>query len=1053
MTTNNMVFSSVPNRSDLRDAISRAYRMDEAQCIEQLIEAAHLPAPVLKTIDSTVRELVSTARQLKLGKNSLDNFLHEYALNSEEGTALMCLAEAMLRVPDSETVDRLIRDKISSADWTGRETQQDSFFVNATTWALMLTGRVASWKDVTSNNLGSALKKIANRGGEPVIRAAVSQAMRILGRQFVMGRSMQEALKRATTLEQQGYRYSYDMLGEAARTEEDALRYLQAYKDAITTLGKASKGQGPITGPGISVKLSALHPRYEFAQQARVFPVLQARVLELAQLAKQADIGMTIDAEEADRLDFSLDIIEAVFGDPSLVGWEGFGLAVQSYQKRAWYVIDWLVELSQRHKRRLMVRLIKGAYWDTEVKDSQVKGLEGYPVFTRKNSTDVSFIACARKLLQHPEAFYPQFATHNAYSVAVILALVGKCHDFEFQCLHGMGEALYSQIVGPKQRNIPCRIYAPVGSHKALLAYLVRRLLENGANTSFVNRLIDEKAPLDQLASDPVVRIKHLVYKPHPKIPLPADIYGEARKNSLGLDLTNYLVLEDLAQELSQAASQTWQGGPIVDGKDLDSLTIEVRDPTDRQRVVGMTAQAQEAQIEQALQSASQAAYRWRKTPVQERSACLRRMADLLQENRSALMALAIREAGKTIIDALSEVREAIDFCRYYALRAEQDLALPITLQGPTGELNQLSMHARGPVLCISPWNFPLAIFLGQVSAALVVGNPVLAKPAEQTTLIASAAVRLLHEAGIPRDVLHLLPGQGETVGARLVVDERIKVVMFTGSTTTARSINQSLAQRPGPIIPLIAETGGQNAMIVDSTALPEQLSVDVLASAFGSAGQRCSALRVLFLQSDVADEMIKMLSGAMAQLQVGDPSLLATDIGPVIDEEARTMLNKHIQRMDKEAQLIYRVELPASCQAGTFIAPCAYEIDSLDRLTHEVFGPILHVIRYKAKDLDKVIAAINNTGYGLTLGVHSRIDETIAYVDQRIRAGNVYVNRNIIGAVVGVQPFGGEGLSGTGPKAGGPHYLPRLCNERSISINTTASGGNASLLSLEEDD
>ncbi len=1040
----------------LRQALRDATRADETAVVRQLLDEFQLPHDAQDRIAEQARALVAAVRRERMGQGSLDAFLHEFELSSKEGVVLMCLAEALLRVPDAETADKLIKDKIADADWKAHLGRSDSLFVNASTWALMLTGRVVKLEDEDTRDLGGSLKRLVQRSGEPVIRSAVTQAMRILGKQFVMGRTIVEALERARELEKGGYRYSYDMLGEAARTLADAERYFDAYRSAIAAIGAAGQGKSVFDSPGISVKLSALHPRYEFAQRERVLAELVPRLKALALDAKQYDIGLTVDAEEADRLDLSLDIIEAISGDPELRGWQGFGLAVQAYQKRCPALIDWLSDMARRHRRRLMVRLVKGAYWDSEVKWAQEAGLEGYPVYSRKVATDLCYLACARRLLNDPEAFYPQFATHNAHSVAAILEMAkvripDEARSFEFQRLHGMGEALYRQIVGPEKLNLPCRIYAPVGSHEDLLAYLVRRLLENGANSSFVNRIVDEKLPIEAIIADPVAKLRQTETIPHPAIPLPVGLYGAERNNSAGFDLADPKVLGPLGTEMEKIAARGWTAGPIVGGVEKAGDSRAVTNPADRSKEVGEIAWTPPALIEEALARAARAAPGWDATPAAERAACLFRLADLMEQNGPELMALCIREAGKTFMDAVAELREAVDFCRYYAARARSDFAGPQVLPGPTGERNEISLHGRGVFLCISPWNFPLAIFSGQVTAALAAGNAVIAKPAEQTGLIAAAAVRLMLQAGIPGDVVHLLPGDGPTVGGPLVADRRIAGVAFTGSTETARLINQSLAAREGPIVPLIAETGGQNAMIVDSTALPEQVVQDVIASAFQSAGQRCSALRVLFLQDDVADKMLTMLSGAMEELKVGDPALLSTDVGPVIDAEAQAMLQGHAKRMTGEGRLIKEVALSAGCEAGCFVAPAAFEIDSLNRLQREVFGPMLHVVRYAESHLDDVLKGINETGYGLTFGIHSRIDSTVRYVLERLTVGNAYVNRNTIGAVVGVQPFGGEGLSGTGPKAGGPRYLHRYATERTVSTDTTAAGGNASLMSLGE--
>jgi RHH-type proline utilization regulon transcriptional repressor/proline dehydrogenase/delta 1-pyrroline-5-carboxylate dehydrogenase len=1038
----------VPARQPLRER----YRADETAVVDEILAAAELPAASLDRIAETARSLVTAVRQDRLGRGGIDAFLHEYSLSSQEGIALMCLAEALLRIPDADTVDRLIRDKIAGADWERHIGQSDSLFVNASTWALMLTGRVVKDEDeLPGRDLRGMLRRLVSRSGEPVVRQAVTAAMRILGRQFVMGRTIEEALERARQPERQGYRHSYDMLGESARTTADARRYFDSYGAAIAAIGKAVGGRGVIEASGISVKLSALHPRYEEAQRERALRELLPALAALAARAKVAGIGFTIDAEESERLDLSLDLIEGLAGDPALAGWQGLGLAIQAYQKRALPLVDFLAATARRTGRRLMVRLVKGAYWDSEIKRSQERGLAGYPVFTRKVATDVSYIACAKQLIAAPDAFYPQFATHNAHTVATIVELTGNRSEFEFQRLHGMGEALYEQIVGADKMNRPCRVYAPVGSHEDLLAYLVRRLLENGANTSFVNRIVDEKAPLDEIIADPIARLRRLQQKPHPRIPLPADLYGPERRNARGLDLTAPLMLARLSADMGNAAREPFQAAPIIGGSERSGTSREVADPADRRRIVGTVIEAGAAQTAEALLRAARAAPVWDETDAGARAGILERAADLMEERMPALMAIIVREGGRILPDALSEVREAVDFCRYYAGRARADFAAPLALPGPTGERNTLSLHGRGAFACISPWNFPLAIFTGQIAAALAAGNAVIAKPAEQTPLIAAAAIRILHEAGIPGDVLHLLPGGGE-VGASLVADPRIAGIAFTGSTETARAINEVLARRNGPIVPLIAETGGQNALIVDSSALAEQVVGDVIASSFNSAGQRCSALRVLFVQTDIADRVLAMLAGAMRELVIGDPALLATDIGPVIDEAARDMLEAHAARMTREAKLIYELDLPPGAANGTFFAPRAFEIEGLDRLEREIFGPILHVVRWRGDQLDQVLDQIAATGYGLTLGIHSRIDETVRAIERRVRVGNLYVNRNMIGAVVGVQPFGGEGLSGTGPKAGGPHYLHRFAVERTVSVDTTASGGNASLLSLQEE-
>lgn len=1038
--------------------IDKHYRQDETLCVEELLQQVQIPTPLLDKIQTKAATLVKKVRERRLSQSGLDAFMFQYDLSSDEGIALMCLAESLLRIPDKETVDKLIRDKLVGGDWRSHLGKSQSFFVNAATWALMLTGKVIStppkrFREHQETTLTSVLKRLASKGGEPIVRRAVKQAMKILGRQFVMGRTIRGALKRAVEKEKMGYRYSYDMLGEAAFTKEDAQKYLQSYQKAIVAVSEASQKRGPIDGPGISVKLSALHPRFVMTKRKRLFdellPVLKTLILQ----AKEANIGLTIDAEEAHTLSLNLDLIENIITSGILGDWKGFGLAVQAYQKRAPYVLDRLIALAREQKQPLMIRLVKGAYWDTEIKLAQVQGLSGYPVFTRKIATDVNYLFCAKKLLDATDVIYSQFATHNAMTLATIMAFAKEKQvtHYEFQCLHGMGDALYDQIVNDTSEKMPCRIYAPVGSHEELLAYLVRRLLENGANTSFVNRIIDEKLPIEEMVADPVQKLAALEQKPHPKIPLPKDIFTPERENSQGLDLSSPSAFLPVLQEVARLSSKQYQAQPTAQTLKNGLEKVQRFSPIQRQHLLGAVTLATKEVTENTLNNAHKAFSRWRHVDAIARAKMLIKMADLLQSQVAEFYSLLIHEGGKTMDDAVSEVREAIDFCHYYAERAVKEFARPKVLVGPTGEDNQLSLHGRGIIACISPWNFPLAIFLGQVSACLAAGNCVIAKPASQTVLIASKAISLLHEAGFPSEVVQLLPGSGAMVGNALVADERIKGVLFTGSTETARGINQKLAARNGSIVPFIAETGGQNVMIVDSSALPEQVTQDVITSAFRSAGQRCSALRVLFLQEDIAEKVLNMLQGAMAELKVGDPREISTDVGPVIDEAAKAQLHAHAVKMKEKAQLRFEVPLTPECMDGSFFAPRLFEIASLDMLTEEVFGPILHVVRFKNDALDEVIAQINRTGYGLTLGIHSRIDETIDYIISQVSVGNIYVNRNMIGAVVGVQPFGGEGLSGTGPKAGGPYYLPRLATERTISVNTTASGGNTSLMSLQE--
>ena len=1032
----------------LRQHITAATLRDEALHLEDLLAAARLPDAEQEQVQAVAVSLVQRTRVRAADPAMVEAFMREYDLSSEEGVLLMCVAEALLRIPDQDTANKLIRDKLGDADWDAHVGRSSSVLVNASTWGLMLTGRMVSLADETRESAIGAFRRLLGRMGEPAIRMAVRQAMRIMGHQFVMGRNIGEALERSRKGDNAAYRYSFDMLGEGAFTARTAARYLEAYRQAISAIGSGGPYPDVFAAPSISVKLSALHPRYEFAKRQRVMAELVPGILELARLAKAQGIGFTIDAEESERLELSLDVIAAVFSDPSLDGWEGYGLAVQAYLKRAPMVLDFLIDLARRTGRRMPVRLVKGAYWDSEIKKAQTEGLPGYPVFTRKPNTDVSYLACARKMLEATDALYPMFATHNAQTIAAVHHFA-RGRPFEFQRLHGMGDHLYAETIGPAHLGVPCRVYAPVGSHEDLLPYLVRRLLENGANSSFVNRITDESLPPGELVADPVAAVAAFASKPHPNIPQPSAIFGD-RKNSMGVNMSNDQELGELAAKVNATVKQ-WRAGPLVPGTVGSGATIPVTNPADRRETIGAWQASDAAQVEKALLNATASFTHWDQQPADARARMLERAADLMEEQMPELIALCVKEAGKSLSASVAEVREAVDFCRYYAVQARKLFGQPEILPGPTGESNQLQLHGRGVFVCISPWNFPLAIFMGQVAAALAAGNTVIAKPAEQTNLTAHFAVSLLHQAGVPASVLQFLPGDGATVGAALTRDPRVNGVVFTGSTETAWAINRALAARQAALATLIAETGGQNALIADSSALPEQLVKDAMTAAFDSAGQRCSAARILFVQSDIADKVIDMLSGAMDELVVGDPGLLSTDVGPVIDEDARALLVKHAERMDREARLIKAVQLGESCAHGSFFAPRAYELNSLSQLDREVFGPVLHVIRYEARDLDKVLAQINATGYGLTLGIHSRIDATVQHIVRNVRVGNCYVNRNQIGAVVGVQPFGGEGLSGTGPKAGGPHYLLKFASERTLTINTTASGGNASLLTLAE--
>ena len=1000
-----------PTQTPLRQAITDAYRRDEIEAVQDMLQRAQMTDEERNAASELARRLVTQVRSSRTKASGVDALMHEFSLSSEEGVALMCLAEALLRIPDNATRDRLIADKISEGNWKSHLNNSPSLFVNAAAWGLLITGKLTT--NTSEKNMGSALSRIISKGGAPLIRQGVNYAMRLLGKQFVTGQTIEEALQNGKEREKMGYRFSFDMLGEAAYTEEDANRYYNDYVQAIHAIGKDAAGQGVYEGNGISVKLSAIHPRYSRAQHERVMSELLPRLKELFLLGKKYDIGINIDAEEANRLELSLDLMEALVSDPDLAGYKGIGFVVQAYQKRCPFVIDYLIDLARRNNQKLMIRLVKGAYWDSEVKWAQVDGMEGYPTYTRKVHTDISYLACARKLLDAQDAVFPQFATHNAYTLGAIYQM-GKGKDFEHQCLHGMGETLYDQVVGPQNLGRRVRVYAPVGTHETLLAYLVRRLLENGANSSFVNQIVDENISIDRLIKSPFDTIAEEGIHLHPALPLPRDLYGKDRLNSQGVDFSNETVLQNLQEKLNQASSEDFHAASIVNGEARNVGEAQpVRNPADHNDVVGTVSFADAALAQEAIGAAVAALPEWSAKPASERADCLRRFADLLEQHTPALMMLAVREAGKTLNNAVAEVREAVDFCRYYANESENTLPK--------------DAKAVGAIVAISPWNFPLAIFTGEVVSALAAGNTVIAKPAEQTSLIATYAVSLMHQAGIPTSALQLVLGAGD-VGSALTGDARIGGVIFTGSTEVARLINKALSKRDDNPV-LIAETGGQNAMIVDSTALPEQVCLDVLNSAFDSAGQRCSALRILCVQEDVADKMVNIIKGAMDELVVGKPTQLTTDIGPVIDAEAQQNLLAHINRMKGVAKAYHEIKTAADVDSNnsTFVRPILFELNNLNELQREVFGPVLHVVRYRASELDQLIDQINAKGYALTSGVHSRIEGTVEHVRDRIEAGNIYVNRNIVGAVVGVQPFGGHGLSGTGPKAGGPFYLQRL--------------------------
>jgi len=1033
------------------NALRRAMRdhgeQPEDRAVTRLLHALELTGGARHRAVATAMALVEGARARRDERPFLDAFLQEFGLSNQEGIALMCIAEALLRIPDDATADRLIAEKLATGDWSSHAGKSESLFVNASTWGLMLTGGILELDPAIKTDTTGWMRKFTRKAGEPVVRLAVRRAMRIIGGEFVVGRSIEEALARSARESEIGL-CSFDMLGEGARTQADAQRYLRSYEHAIDVIGAGAAGRPAQESSSISIKLSALEPRYSLLQHERVMQRLVPQVGALARRAAALGIQLTIDAEEADRLDLSLNVIEALAEDPATRQWPGLGLAVQAYGKRSLDVIDWAAAAARTYGRRMTVRLVKGAYWDSEIKRAQERGLEGFPVYTRKVTTDVSYLACVGRLFSHADVIYPQFATHNAHSIASVLELAPAGADYEFQRLHGMGRLLYAEAARQVSKFPRVRVYAPVGEHKDLLAYLVRRLLENGANTSFVNRFMDEQVAVAEIVRDPISEIERLESYAHPRLPLPGALYAD-RRNSRGIDLGNPPEIEVLRKEVSTRRPAKPVAGPIINGVLLPGNTHPVANPSDRRDAVGSMRDATPAEIAMAFDAGAAAQATWNHRGGDARATILDNASDLLEASRAEFHELLVREAGKTISDAIAEVREAVDFCRYYALQARRQFAQPKRLEGPTGESNELSLHGRGVFACISPWNFPLAIFAGQVTAALAAGNSVVAKPAEPTPLIAARFVNLLHQAGVPCEALHLTPAPGRHFGEVAFAHAALAGVAMTGSTATALTINRSLAARSGAIVPLIAETGGLNAMIVDSTALPEQVVDDVVSSAFMSAGQRCSALRLLFLQDDIADQVLDMIAGAMDELVIGDPADLETDVGPVITPAAAEGLAQHVVRMRKEARLIKACVLSEAHAHGSFFAPHLIELESASQLTREEFGPILHVVRYRSTDIDEVLRAIRASHYGLTLGVQTRLESFWRHVFERTAIGNTYVNRNMIGAVVGVQPFGGTGLSGTGPKAGGPHYLARFANERTLTVNTTATGGNAALLNL----
>ncbi|MDJ0909525.1 MAG: bifunctional proline dehydrogenase/L-glutamate gamma-semialdehyde dehydrogenase PutA [Woeseiaceae bacterium] len=1027
------------------------YLTDEEALVRELTEQADPGEEMRRKIEETASTLVRAVRRAKANEGGIEAFLQEYDLSSEEGVLLMCIAEALLRIPDAETADELIADKLTAAHFERHMGESDSLFVNAGTWGLMLTGRILQLDEMTRGNPLHLLGTLVNRVGEPIVRTATRQAMRIMGHQFVMGRSIAEALKRSAKDAKLGYRFSFDMLGEAALTTADARHYMDAYHEGIKEISRSQdhEAESIFAAPGVSVKLSALHPRLSHFHEARVLDELTPGLTELAVHAAEAGVGLTIDAEEADRLEISLELFDRVYRNAALNNYEGFGVAVPTYQRRARDVLHYLTELAGEVGRRIPVRLVKGAYWDAEIKRAQEAGIRSFPVFTRKAHSDVSYLACTRQALDAGEALYLQFASHNAHTIAAVLHMAGDRRDFEFQRLHGMGEELYAEIIDPEKFDRPCRVYAPVGSHEDLLPYLVRRLLENGSNSSFVNRIVDEDIPVSDIVADPIETTREHECKPHPAILPASDMFLPERRNSRGINLADRHVTIELLGAMESAREKKWDVAAIVDGEHVGDKVVESINPADTEHVVGTCRFAGAEDVTRAIDVAVKGHVAWDRTPAGARSAALNRAADLFEENAAELISLCVTEGGRTIPDSISELREAVDFLRYYGAQAVRRFSEPYELPGPTGERNTIIMRGRGVFVCISPWNFPLAIFTGQVAAALAAGNAVLAKPASLTPIVAYRAIELMHQAGVPTDALHFVPASGSVIGKHAVADPRIAGVAFTGSTEVAQGINQTLAARNGPIGVLIAETGGQNAMFVDSSALPQQVVVDAVTSGFNSAGQRCSALRLVCVQEDVADKIESLLAGYMDELTIGDPAHLQTDVGPVIEAPSVETVDAHIERMKKDARILHQCTLDDATSSGTFCAPTLVGIDSVDTLTEEIFGPVLHVMRYKAKDLEKTVEAVNGTGFGLTMGLHSRIESRAQRVIDASRAGNIYVNRNMIGAVVGVQPFGGRGLSGTGPKAGGPNYLTRFGTEVTVSTNLAAVGGNASLLSM----
>ncbi|MDG7055962.1 MAG: bifunctional proline dehydrogenase/L-glutamate gamma-semialdehyde dehydrogenase PutA [Wolbachia endosymbiont of Meromenopon meropis] len=1045
------MITSIQEPNELRKRLQRFYRTDEKSCVRYLVEKTELSTDSKSRIYNIAKQIIEKIKGNKL--DIIGSFIQQYSLSNDEGIALMCIAESLLRIPDDYTIDELIKDKIVNQEWSKHLGRSSSLFVNASTWSLMIGSSILRTSEEDSR-FYHVVSKLLKNLGEPVIRKAVKQAMLMLGKHFIIGENIEEALENVKLDDHNKFLCSFDILGEAACTAEHAEAYFSSYMYSIKAIGESNYVNDCFRSHGISIKLSALHPRYEFCQFDNIAQTLKTKVLALCHEAKKHNISLCINAEESEKLEMSLILFEQLRLDESLSEWEGLGLAVQACQKRALSTLDFIEDVAIRSKHKIIVRLVKGAYWDSEIKHTQELGLSGYPVFTRKSYTDVCYLACAQKLLNKANHFYPCFGTHNAYTFATIIELADKNHPgFEFQRLHGMGKILYDYVMSELATSINCRVYAPIGKHSDLLPYLIRRLLENGANSSFVHQINDSNVRIEELILDPLEKAKNLKYEPHPKIPLPQDIFEKKRKNSLGMDINDSIVVSKLIESIKNFSKKKWQVGPIIDGKLLFDSTkfTEVVNPAHLECVIGEVSSTTSDQALNALEIAYSAFPQWQNVSIEERVKYLERAADLFEEKMKELVYILVIEVGKILSDAIAEVREAVDFLRYYSMIAKNEFNCWKKLPGPTGEDNFIFFEGRGVFLCISPWNFPLSIFIGQIAAALLLGNAVLAKPAEQTPIVACEAVKILYEAGIPKDVLHFLPENGKYLGKTLMLDSRVAGVAFTGSTQTAQIVNKILANRDGPIIPLIAETSGLNTMIVDSSALLEQVTVDVLISAFRSTGQRCSTLRVLFIQEDIAEKQIKMICDAAQELKIGDPIQLSTDIGPVIDKSSVDTLYKHTEKMsrDKNSRFLFKVPMNTDSHNGYFFPPYIYEIQRISQLKQEVFGPILHIIRFNKSQLNEIISDINNTGYGLTFSLQSRIQSQIDFVSKEISAGNIYINRNQIGATVGVQPFGGRGLSGTGPKTGGFHYLYRFCTEKVVTINTTALGGNTTLMSL----